>query len=334
MTHAHFPTTRLRRLRQQPQLRDLVRETHLNIDDFVYPLFIKHGSGANTPIASMPGQYQITLENLPAEITTIVTLKIRAVLLFGIPAVKDPQGSDAYQPDGIVQQAIRIIKTMAPSLLVISDICCCEFTDHGHCGVIDRHTGSPDINNDQTLALLQQQAIAHAQAGTDMLAPSGMIDGMVQAIRDCLDKAQYQHLPILSYSVKYASAFYGPFREAADGSPQFGDRRSHQMDVANSDEAVREAALDINEGADIIMVKPAGAYLDIIYRLRQQFPQIPLAAYQVSGEYAMLKAAAANHWLDEKTAVIESMLAIKRAGARIIITYFAKDLARWLAPSS
>jgi len=330
MVRASFPTTRLRRLRQHPRMRDLIRETHLTIDDLVYPLFIKPGNGSNTAISSMPGQAQITLENLSAEIKTIVALNIPAVLLFGIPEKKDPQGSDAYHEQGIVQQAIRIIKSTAPNLLVISDLCCCEFTDHGHCGIIDTHTGKTDINNDETLTILQKQAIAHVQAGADILAPSGMIDGMVAAIRHALDKHHYQHIPILSYSVKYASALYGPFRDAAEGTPQFGDRRSHQMDIANANEALREAELDIAEGADILMVKPALMFLDIIHRLKQQFPQIPLAAYQVSGEYAMIKAASENHWLAEKDTVLESLLAIKRAGANFIITYFAKEVARWL----
>ncbi len=330
MTNTSFPTTRLRRLRYHPKVRDLVRETHLSINDFVYPLFIKHVRGANTPIASMPGQYQITLENLSVEINNIQTLNIPAVLLFGIPQKKDGYGSDAYSDNGIVQQAIRQIKSMAPDLLIISDICCCEFTDHGHCGILDETVSRLDVNNDKTLEILKKQALAHANAGVDMLAPSGMIDGMVQVIRRALDQANYQHVPILSYSVKYASSYYSPFRDAADSGPQRGDRQSYQMDVANTNEALRETELDIAEGADIIMIKPAITNLDIIHRVKQKFPQVPLAAYDVSGVYAMIKAAAERRWLDEKSVVIENMLALKRAGTDFIITYFAKDLARWL----
>jgi porphobilinogen synthase len=330
MTIASFPTTRLRRLRHHAKIRDLVRETNLDVNDFVYPLFIKQGQGNNIPIASMPGQYQITLENLPTEIDAIISLHVPAVLLFGIPEKKDTYGSDAYSDNGIVQQAIRQIKSIAPDLLIISDICCCQFTDHGHCGFLDQTSGLLDVNNDKTLKILEKQAIAHAKAGADMLAPSGMIDGMVKTIRGALDTENYQHVTILSYSVKYASAYYGPFRDAAEGTPQFGDRQSYQMDIANINEALREAELDISEGTDIIMVKPALSYLDVVYRLKQAFAQVPLAAYQTSGEYAMIKAAAAQHWLDEKSIVIENMLALKRAGANFIITYFAKDLARWL----
>ena len=330
MKTASFPSTRLRRLRQQEKIRRLIRETQLSINDLVYPLFIKYGSGSNVPIDSMPGQYQITLDNLMAEINEIVALNIPAVLLFGIPAEKDATGADAYNENGIVQKAIRLIKNIAPELLVISDICCCEFTDHGHCGIIDDSTDKLDINNDQTLTILQKQALIHVAAGADVLAPSGMMDGMVQAIRSILDENHYSHIPILSYSVKYASALYGPFRDAAEGTPQFADRHSHQMDIANTNEALREAELDIVEGADILMVKPAITYLDVIYRVKQRFPQIPLAAYHVSGEYSMLKAAAAKGWLDEKNVVLENMLALKRAGADFIITYFAKDIANWI----
>ena len=327
---ASYPTTRLRRLRHNKNVRQLIREHHISVNDLIYPLFIKHGTGANTPISSMPGQMQITLENLPQEINEIVALKIGAVLLFGLPETKDATGSDAYNHQGIVQQAIKIIKATAPDLLVISDICCCEYTDHGHCGIIDDHTGCMDVNNDQTLKLLQQQAIAHAQAGADILAPSGMMDGMVHAIRSALDANDFQHLPILSYTAKYASHFYGPFREAAGGSPGFGDRRSHQMDYANGDEALREAELDLQEGADMLMVKPGLAYLDILLRLKQNFPGVPLCSYQVSGEYSMIKAASAQGWVDEKSVVLETLHAFKRAGATMIITYFAKDIARWL----
>jgi porphobilinogen synthase len=325
-----FPQTRLRRLRYHPRVRDLVRQTEFNVNDLVYPIFIRHGDGENTPITSMPGLYQIPLCNLATEIQEIVALKIPAVLLFGLPAFKDGLGSDAFNPDGIVQQAIRSIKNIAPELLVISDICCCEYTDHGHCGPIDDHTHHLDVNNDKTLEILQQQVISHAQAGTDMLAPSGSIDGMVGAIRTALDEHGFKHLPIFSYTIKYASSFYGPFREATQGAPKFGDRRTYQADPANSNEAIHEGLLDIQEGADFLMVKPGLPYLDVIYRLKQQFPYMPLGAYQVSGEYAMIKAAAMKGWLDEKRVILESLVALKRAGADIIISYFAKDVARFL----
>lgn len=330
---ASFPNTRLRRLRQHPKLRDLVKENSWHVTDLIYPLFVKHGTGNNTPIASMPGQYQITLENLAEEIQQLTTLNIGAVLLFGIPAKKDATGSDAYNDAGIIQQAIKIIKQTNSEILIITDVCCCEYTDHGHCGVIDDHTGCMDVNNDATLKLLQQQAISHAKAGADVVAPSGMIDGMVQAIRTALDKNNFQHIPILSYSVKYASNFYGPFRDAAEGTPSFGDRRTHQMDPANSDEAIREAELDINEGADMIMVKPAMPYLDVMQRLRQTFVGVPICAYQVSGEYSMIKAAAEQGWIDETNTILESIIAFKRAGASMIITYFAKQLATFKSES-
>lgn len=330
-----FPATRLRRLRYKSKVRDLVRETTLDINDFLLPIFIRHGKGENRPIASMPGLYQITLENLNAEIDEIVKLGIPGVLLFGIPEHKDATGSDAYHSEGIIPRAIRAIKKHAPDLLVISDLCCCEYTDHGHCGAIDNshgdnHHGTMDVNNDLTLKILQEQAVTHATAGADIIAPSGMIDGMVSAIRSTLDQHNFYHIPILSYAVKYASALYGPFREAAEGAPKFGDRRSYQMDPANGKEALREAEQDVSEGADMLMVKPASLYLDIIYRVKQRYPEIPMAAYHVSGEFAMIKAAAANGWIDEKRVVLETMLSIKRAGADFIFTYFAKDLARWL----
>jgi porphobilinogen synthase len=330
-----FPSTRLRRLRYKSKIRDLVRETQLDINDFLLPIFIRHGKGENRPIASMPGLYQITLENLHAEIDEIVKLGIPGVLLFGIPEFKDATGSDAYHSEGIIPRAIRTIKKHAPDLLVISDLCCCEYTDHGHCGAIDNshgdnQHGAMDVNNDVTLKILQEQAVTHAQAGTDIIAPSGMIDGMVQAIRQALDQHNFYHIPITSYAVKYASGLYGPFREAAEGAPKFGDRRSYQMDPANGNEALREAEQDVAEGADMLMVKPASLYLDVIYRVKQQFPSIPMSAYHVSGEFAMIKAAAANGWIDEKRVVLESMLSLKRAGADFIFTYFAKDLARWL----
>lgn len=317
--------TRLRRLRHHKTLRHVIVQNRLDIADFILPLFIRHGSGTNQPIASMPGQYQITLENLAQEVDEIVQLKIPAVLLFGIPEHKDQEGSDAFNDNGIVQQAIRLIKQQAPDLLVITDICCCEYTDTGHCGLIKN--GS--VDNDATLLLVQKQAISHAKAGADVLAPSGMLDGVVMAMRTALDEQDFKHIPILSYAVKYASSFYGPFREAAGGSqPTAGDRKDLQMDPANGDEALREAALDVREGADMLMVKPANMYLDVIYRLKQAHPGVPLAAYQVSGEYAMLHAAAEKGWLDLDAVMYESLLAIKRAGADMIISYFAKAVAR------
>jgi porphobilinogen synthase len=328
---SQFPTTRLRRLRYHPKVRDLVRQVELNVNDLVFPLFIRAGNGDNTPITSMPGLFQVPLNNLEQEIREIVALKIPAVLLFGIPEHKDEVGSDAFNTKGIVQQAIRLIKKVAPELLVISDICCCEYTSHGHCGPVDDHTGCLDVNNESTLEILQKQVISHAEAGADMLAPSGSIDGMVGAIRTALDDHGFEYLPIFSYTVKYASSFYGPFREAAQGAPQFGDRRTYQMDPANSNEAFHEAMLDIEEGADMLMVKPALPYLDVIYQLKQQFPYLPMGAYHVSGEYAMIKAAAEKGWIDEQRVVLETMTAIKRAGADIIITYYAKELATLLA---
>lgn len=324
---AQFPTTRLRRLRKTPQLRQLVAETSLQLSQFILPLFIRHGRGANQPISTMPGLYQITLENLPQEIDEITALGIPAIMLFGIPETKDATGSDAYNEHGIVQQAIRLIKKQAPTLLVISDLCCCEYTDHGHCGIMR----DGDVDNDATLTILQQQALSHAQAGVDMVAPSGMIDGMIGAIRTALDQNSFTDLPILSYTAKYASCLYAPFRAAAGGSaPKQGDRKTHQMNPANAAEAIREAELDVAEGADILMVKPASIYLDVIYQVKQAFPTMPLAAYQVGGEYAMIHAAAQKGWLDLDAIMWESLLAIKRAGADIIISYFAKDVARRL----
>ena len=319
---------RPRRLRRLPALRHMVRETHLAPADFIYPLFVRHGPAVRQPIPSMPGIDQISVDQLAAEAEEIAALGIPAVILFGLPASKDPVGLENFADDGIVQQAIRALKTAVPDLLVVTDVCLCEYTDHGHCGLLDAHG---HILNDETLAVLSQVALSHAEAGADVVAPSGMMDGMVAAIRDALDRGGYPHLPIMSYAVKYASAFYGPFRDAADGAPQFGDRQSHQMDPANSREALREAALDIDEGADFLMVKPALPYLDIIASLRQNFPELPLAAYNVSGEYAMIKAAAANGWLEEERVVLETLMGIKRAGADLIITYHAKDAARWLA---
>jgi len=326
-----FPKTRLRRLRKNAALRGLVSETRLNLDKLILPLFIKHGTGIKNPISSMPGHYQLSVDMLAEEIKSITDLGIKSVLIFGIPAEKDSMGSDSYSDTGIAQTAIRAIKKLAPHLLVISDVCFCEYTDHGHCGVVtDQHSHDVDVDNDKTLALLVKQAVSHAQAGADVIAPSGSMDGMVAALRHGLDEAGFSHLPILSYAVKYASAMYGPFRQAAEGAPQFGDRRTYQMDIANSREALRECALDVAEGADMLMVKPAHTYLDIICRVKQTHPDIPLCAYHVSGEYSAIKAAAEKGWLDERRSAIEVLTSIHRAGADFIITYFAKDVARWL----
>jgi len=325
-----FPTTRLRRLRQSAKIRALVQETQLNMQDLVLPLFIRHGSGIKKPILSMPGHFQLSVDQLEEEIQTIVALGIKNIILFGIPAVKDAVGSDSYCDEGIIQTAIPVIKKAAPNLLIISDCCLCEYTDHGHCGVITTHQTEYDIDNDQTLELLAKQAISHAQAGADIIAPSGMMDGMVHTIRTALDQNNFVNIPILSYSVKYSSSMYGPFREAAEGAPQFSDRRSHQMDFNNSQEALRECALDIAEGADMLMVKPAHTYLDIINQVKKTYPQLPLGAYHTSGEFAMIKAAAEKGWLDERSAALEVLTSIRRAGADFIITYFAKDAAKWL----
>jgi porphobilinogen synthase len=329
---------RPRRLRHTAALRGLVRETELNPTDFIYPLFVKHGRGIRHPIPSMPGIHQLSLENAVAEARSVANLGVPAVILFGLPAAKDPVGLENFAPDGIIQQTVHALKESLPELIVVTDVCLCEYTDHGHCGLLNNGNGRrprptlPEsyVLNDETLEILGQTAVSHAEAGADIVAPSGMMDGMVAAIRHALDDHGYPHLPIMSYAVKYASGFYGPFRDAADGAPKFGDRKTHQMDPANAREALREAALDVAEGADFLMVKPALAYLDVIYRVRQQFPELPLAAYNVSGEYAMLKAAAANGWLDEKTAVLETLTSIKRAGADLIITYHAGEAAAWL----
>lgn len=332
MTHqGHFPNVRLRRLRHNPNVRNLVKETRLDVTNFVLPLFIKHGSDIKKPISSMPGHFQLSVDKLPEELNIISSLGIRNIILFGIPAQKNELGSDSYADDGIIQTALPLIKKIAPELLVMTDVCFCEYTDHGHCGVITEETGQHDVHNDKTLDLLAKQAVSHAQAGADVIAPSGNIDGMVQAIRRGLDQAGFSHLPILSYAVKYSSSMYGPFREAAEGAPKFGDRRTYQMDVANSNEAMRECSLDIAEGADMLMVKPAHTYLDIIARVKQTYPGLPLGAYHTSGEYAMLKAAAEKGWLNERSSVLEVLTAIRRAGADFIITYFAKDAARWLS---
>ncbi len=326
-----FPIVRPRRLRRHPRLRDLVRETSLSPNDFILPLFVRHGVNQDIPIQSMPGHRQLSVDRLPAEIKEIESLGIPAVILFGIPEHKDAVGSDAYSDDGIIQQAIRAIKDVSPDLLVITDVCFCEFTDHGHCGILNDDTGIVDVDNDATLEILQKEAISHAEAGADMIAPSGMIDGMIEALRTALDENGFEHLPIMSYAAKYCSAFYGPFRDAAESSPQSGNRMTYQMDPANGNEALREVELDVLEGADILMVKPALSYLDIIRRVKEAHPELPLAAYNVSGEYSMVKAAAANGWIDEQRVALEILTSIKRAGADIIITYFAKDAARWLS---
>ncbi len=322
-----FPKTRLRRLRQHPQIRNLLQETHLDVGDLVLPLFIRHGRGIKQAIASMPGHYQISLDKIADEIREIEDLGIKTIILFGIPENKDALGKDAYSDKGIIQQAIPIIKQASPQMLIISDICVCGYLDHGHCGILNEKR---DIENDSTLDLLVKQAVSHAKAGTDIIAPSGMIDGMVHAIRTGLDESGFHHLPILSYSAKYSSAMYGPLREAVESAPKFGDRRTHQMNYANSNEAMRECALDIAEGADMIMVKPAHTYLDVIFRAKQTFPEIPLAAYHTSGEFAMIKAAAEKGWIDERNTTLEILTSIRRAGADFIISYFAKDAAKWL----
>ncbi len=326
----NYPVTRLRRLRQKPRLREILTETRLSVYDLILPLFIKADIPEKQPILAMPGHFQWSLSELAKEAEDIQRLGIPGVMLFGIPAHKDANGSEAYQSNSIIAQAIAEIKKTT-DLLIITDLCCCEYTDHGHCGVLVQQDAQWTVDNDKTLPLLVKQAIAHAQAGSDVIAPSGMIDGMVGALREGLDKAGYTHIPILSYAAKYASSFYGPFREAAQSAPQIGDRRGYQMNPANAAEALREVALDVQEGADMLMVKPAGAYLDIIHRVKQRHPDYPLAAYQVSGEFAMIKAAASNGWIDERAAILESLTAIKRAGADFILTYFAKEVVAWLS---
>ena len=326
---ARFPVQRPRRLRSHPRLRDLVRERRLTVDDLIYPLFVYHGRDLRREIASMPGQYQLSLDRLGEVVEQVVELKIPGVLLFGIPAHKDATGSAASDDAGIVQEATRLIKRQAPDLLVITDVCFCEYTDHGHCGPLTSKGGRVDVDNDATLPLLARQAVSHARAGADVVAPSGMMDGMVGAIRAGLDEAGFTGIPILSYAAKFASAYYGPFRDAAESAPAFGDRRTYQMDPANGDEAIREVAIDLAEGADLVMVKPALAYLDIARRIKETF-HVPLAAYNVSGEYAMVKAAAANGWVDERRIVLETLTGFKRAGIDMILTYHALDAARWL----
>lgn len=337
-TQTNQLTSRPRRLRLSPNLRRMVRETELNPGDFIYPLFLRHGRNVRAEIRSMPGIYQFSVDQLAAEAEAIARLDIPAVILFGIPAEKDAIGSENFASNGIIQQAIRAIKNAVPELVVITDVCMCEYTDHGHCGMINTPMDSyynpnlPEgyVLNEPTLEILSRVALSHAEAGADIVAPSGMIDGMVRAIRSALDGDGFEHTSILSYSVKYASAFYGPFRDAAESPPKFGDRKTHQMDSANVREALRETALDVAEGADMLMVKPALPYLDVLQRVRQAYPELPLVAYNVSGEYAMIKAAAANGWLDERAVTLETLTGIKRAGADLIITYHAKEAARWL----
>jgi porphobilinogen synthase len=324
-----FPQTRLRRLRYHPVVRDLVRETSLSVRDFILPMFVRPGKNIKNEIASMPGNYQLSVDRLVDEVGAAVDLDIRAFIFFGIPAAKDAQGSTAWQDDGIVQQALRALRPFFNDVLLITDECFCEYTDHGHCGVLHEHAGRLDVDNDATLANLARQCLSHVQAGADMVAPSGMMDGMVAAIRTGLDEAGYNDIPIMSYAAKYASGFYGPFRDAAQSPPQFGDRSTYQMDPANADEALREVGLDLDEGADIVMVKPALAYLDIVRRVKDRFG-VPVAAYNVSGEFAMVKAAAQKGWIDERRVGLEILTSIKRAGADMILTYHALDAARWL----
>ena len=326
---------RPRRLRATPALRAMVRETEVNPRDFIYPLFVRHGSG-RSEIRSMPGVYQLSVEESVREAEAAARSGVNAVILFGIPKEKDPIGLENFAENGIVQQAIRAIKKEIPEMVVVTDVCLCEYTDHGHCGILNTgehfQVGLPEgyVLNDPTLDVLEKVAVSHAECGADIVAPSGMMDGMVAAIRSALDESGYENLPILSYAVKYASSFYGPFREAAEGAPKFGDRKSHQMDPANVREALREAAIDVEEGADMLMVKPALAYLDVIRVVKDAFPEVPMAAYNVSGEYAMIKAAAANGWVDEEKVTLETLTSIKRAGADMIITYHALDAAKWL----
>jgi porphobilinogen synthase len=325
-----FPIVRPRRLRHHPLVRDLVRETAITVNDLIYPLFVRPGRGVKKEIASMPGNYQLSVDRLLDEVGAAADLGVRAFILFGIPAHKDATGSSALGDDGIVQQALRALRSQfRDKVLLLTDECFCEYTDHGHCGVLSEATGRLDLDNDATLPLLAAQCVSHAKAGADIVAPSGMLDGMVGAIRAGLDAAGFTHVPILSYAVKYASGFYGPFRDAAESPPQFGDRSSYQMDPANGAEALREAALDLAEGADILMVKPALAYMDVIRRVKERFG-VPVAAYNVSGEFAMVKAAAQKGWIDERRVALEILTGIKRAGADMILTYFAADVARWL----
>ncbi len=320
-----YPVFRPRRLRESALLRKMVRETRLDVGHLIYPLFAVHGRGIREPIPSMPGQCRLSVDELVKEAKDAAGMRIPAVLLFGLPNAKDPRGSEAYAEDGIVQQAVRAVKDTIPDLLVITDVCLCQYTSHGHCGVVE----DGRVKNDPTLDLLARIAVSHVEAGADMVAPSDMMDGRVAAIRESLDDGGFQETPIMAYSAKYASSFYGPFRDAAESAPQFGDRRSYQMDPGNAIEALREVGLDVDEGADIVMIKPALPYLDVIARVKGEFG-LPVAAYSVSGEYAMIKAAGRLGWLDEERAMMEALLAIRRAGADLVITYFAKDVARLL----
>jgi len=321
-----FPTHRLRRLRNNAVIRCLVKETELSVNDLIYPLFVEKGSRKKTEVKSMPGVYRFSLDSIAKEAKDVEQLGIPAIILFGIPEKKDPRASGAYAENGVVQQALRAIRAEAKKILLITDVCLCEYTDHGHCGIVGKD-GS--IENAPTLELLAKSAVSHAEAGADIVAPSDMMDGRVAAIRKALDRQRFVDTPIMSYAAKYASAFYGPFRDAAESTPKFGDRKTHQMDPANVREALREVALDIEEGADIVMVKPALAYLDVIYRIRRKF-NVPVAAYNVSGEYSMVKAAARNGWVDGEKIMLEILTAIKRAGADMILTYFAREAARLL----
>jgi len=320
-----FPTVRHRRLRYNPLVRDMVRETVLTKNDLIYPLFVVPGTKVKNPVKSMPGVFQLSIDELVKECKEVRDLGIPAIILFGIPDHKDEVGSEAYDPEGIIQRAVRALKAEIKDLLIITDVCMCEYTLHGHCGVLN----GEDILNDETISLLAKEAVTHAEAGADMVAPSDMMDGRVAAIRKALDYKGFTKIPIMSYAAKYSSGFYGPFRDAAESTPAFGDRRSHQMDIGNVNEALREVAEDIEEGADIVMVKPAGPYLDVIRKVKDTFG-MPTAAYQVSGEYAMIKAAGANGWIDEERVMVEAAFAIKRAGADMFLTYFAKDLAKWI----
>ncbi len=318
-----FPANRPRRLRKNENLRRMVRETRLSVDDLVYPLFVTGGKNVKKPISAMPGNYQMSIDQIVREVKATKEMGIPAVLLFGLPAKKDERGSGAYARDGIIQRAVSEIKEKVPGILVITDLCLCEYTSHGHCGMIKKD----EVDNDTTLDILAETAVSQARAGADMVAPSAMMDGQVQAIREALDEEGFEETPIMAYSAKYASCFYGPFREAAESAPQFGDRKAYQMDPPNSDEAMREISLDVEEGADIIMVKPALAYLDVIRRAKEEF-DLPLAAYNVSGEFSMIKAAAKLGWIDGERAMMEVLTSIKRAGADIILTYFARDAAK------
>lgn len=330
-SRAHTDVFRPRRARTSPGIRRMVAETVLTPNDFIAPYFVTHGTDVQREIGSMPGMYQWSVDRLEREVEELARVGVPALMLFGIPATKDAIGSENFADDGIVQQAIRTIKRTVPEMVVLTDVCMCEYTDHGHCGIVERRAGTDDfvIANDPTLDILRRVVVSHAAAGADIVAPSGMMDRAVAAIRDALDTEGFGDTAVMGYSAKYASAFYGPFREAAESPPQFGDRRSHQMDPANAREAIREVALDIEEGADMVMVKPALAYLDVIRAVRDRF-QYPLAAYNVSGEYAMIKAAARNGWIDERAAALEMLLSIKRAGADMILTYYAKEAATWL----